>query len=609
MYPQNVLDDIKDRLSIAGLIGERIPLKKAGRNFKGNCPFHSEKTPSFMVSDEKQIYHCFGCGEGGNIFNFFMKFDGLSFRETVEMLASRAGVKLPQLGPSDRQKEDEGAVKKKWALRLNELVAEYFLNNLLDEKRGAQAINYLKTRDIFLEKSKQHFLGYAEDSWDGLVRFLTARKVPLELAAELGVVKKRDGGGYYDFFRHRVMFPVIVPGAGGERGGSKFFGKVVAFSGRTFGNPATAEGREPPAKYLNSPDSLIYHKSYTVFGLHAAADAIRKGDQVILVEGNLDVVRCHQEGLQNVVAPLGTALTSGHLKLLGRYTKNFVVIFDGDEAGRKAAKRSLPLFLEAELVPRIVALKNGEDPDSFVRKEGAAALRALIDKAGTLFEWLIDMEVASAGSGTDGKVRAIEELKPLFAMVRNPVELSIYRKRLASQLLVDEQVLVATLAGRKGRLESAKTPAKSNPIERTLLELMLAHPETAPEIAAAVDVETFSDGSYQTIARIVLDEFAREKKVDVAKIAGQIEDAELKNEVLSLAMADEKYEDPKESVKSCIAAVKKASLKRRLAELSDTIAKASKDDESLGKYMAEVQNITKELHSLNKRESHERTGT
>lgn len=608
MYPQNILDEIRDRVSIAALIGERIPLKKAGRNFKGACPFHSEKTPSFMVSDEKQIYHCFGCGEGGNVFNFFMKFDGLSFRESVEMLAARAGIKLPTLKPIDIKKEDEITTKKKWAHRLNQIVAEYYVDNINDSKKGLQARNYLKSRDIYFEKNTQHFLGYADDTWDGLVRFLKSKNVPLDLAVEVGLLKKRDDGGYYDFFRHRIMFPVITPIY--SKATNSLNGNVVAFSGRTFGEPKTSEGREPPAKYLNSPDSIIYHKSYTVYGLNVAGDAIRKEDQVAIVEGNLDVIRLHQEGIKNVVAPLGTALTSGHLKLLARLTKNFVVIFDGDLAGHKAAERSLPLFVEVGVVPRVVILKDGEDPDSFVKKNGASALKALIDKSGTLFEWIIDDTVARFGKGTDGKVKVVEELKPLFKLLNNPVELALYRKHLAGKLMLEEGAITSYLSGKKATSKKAAPTEAANKTERTLLELMLTYPETVKKVCGMINLESFLDGSSQTIARLIFEEFEKSGKLDVGGLAEKIVDEELKREVLALAMAENKYEEPLEAVNDCIDRMREFTARQRLQELQNKIATAGKDDDRVAEWLAEKQKINRELHNINIEEiTHERTGT
>ncbi len=590
MFPQSILDEIRDRVSIVSLVGERVPLKKAGRNHKGCCPFHAEKTPSFMVSDEKQIYHCFGCGEGGNVFNFFMKFDGLSFREAVEMLAARAGIALPKPKPVDKGKEDALEKKKQWAYRLNQIVAEHFAKNLADPQKGEAARNYLKSRDIFLEKNTQHFLGSADDSWDGLVRHLEARRVPLDLAAELGVIKKREGGGYYDFFRQRIMFPVVVPSIGGT--------KVVAFSGRTFGQPRTAEGREEPAKYLNSPDSLIYHKSHTAFGLQVAATAIRKEDLAIIVEGNLDVVRLHQEGITPVVAPLGTALTSGHIRLLSRYSKNFVVLFDGDEAGQKAAARSLPIFLEVGLVPKVVPLPAGEDPDSFVRKNGADALLKLIAKAPLLFEWLIDATVARCGRGTDGKVKAVDELKPLFQQVQNAVEFASYRKRLASRLSLDESVLAATFVGGRGKVAAPSVGAKrADTAERLLLELMLTYPEFIGTISSNLKPEQFSDGSAQTIVKMVFDEFERSPKLNIAQFADGIVDEELKGEILALALAENKYDDPKAAVKDCLEKIRKTAARQRLEDLTAAMQREKGDETRLAEYMAEIQRVTKELHT------------
>jgi len=591
MYPQSILDEIKDRLSISALIGERIPLKKAGRNFKGNCPFHSEKTPSFMVSDEKQIYHCFGCGEGGNIFNFFMKFDGLNFKETVETLANRAGVRLPALTATQNAKEDELSTKKKWAFRINEIVAEYYNSNLKDPQKGEAARNYLKNRDIFFEKNTQHFLGYADDSWDRLVSFLRAKNVPLELAAELGLVKKRDDGGYYDFFRHRIMFPVILPAIGKK-------GKTVAFSGRTFGKPLTAEGREEPAKYLNSPDSIIYHKSHTVFGLNHAAEHIRKEDFVVVVEGNLDVIRLHQEGIGNTVAPLGTALTSGHLRQLSRWTKNFVVIFDGDAAGRKASLRSLPLFLEEGFVPKVVVLKEDEDPDSFVRNNGAEALYEKIKKAPTLFEQTIDDAVNKYSSTTDGKVKTVEELRPYFAMIKNPVELAEYGKRLAKLLLLEESVVFASInAKRTGKkVENIAVNIKGCSLERTILEILLSFPETISSAEKIVDINLFQDESLKTIALLIMDFYKKTEKPSIGHFVDTIGDPELKSQVISMSMMEGKYEEAEVALENCARDLKKLVARRRIKEITQEISGPNRDEEFVINKMKEIQRLTKELH-------------
>nr|HPM42139.1 DNA primase [bacterium] len=299
MFSKQLLADIKDRTSIVGYIGERVPLKRAGRNYKGCCPFHNEKTPSFNVSDEKGIFHCFGCGEGGDVIQFVMKFDGLSFAEAVRHLAGRAGVEIPAaLDPREAEKEEESSRKKRYMLRINEIARDWFMGRLVDAKAGAAARKYLQDRGISEEIWKQHFLGYADNSWDALLHHLEEKRAPRDLAEELGLLKRREGGGCYDFFRDRIIFPIVSAR-----------GEVLGFSGRAL---RADEG----AKYINSPDSLIYHKSNCVYGMNRAQGPIRAADNAVLVEGNVDLISLHQAGVENVVAPLGTALTAGHVRLL-----------------------------------------------------------------------------------------------------------------------------------------------------------------------------------------------------------------------------------------------------------------------------------------------------
>ena len=268
MASKEILEEIRARSSIVSLIGERIPLKKSGRNFKGLCPFHQEKSPSFMVSDDKQIFHCFGCGAGGDIFTFVMKIDGLDFPEALKDLARRAGVTLPKESQSQSPDADaEWERRKQWSLKLNQLALEHFIKNLEDPQAGKKAGLYLEKRGIEKTTAKIHKLGAAKEGWDALTHAFAALKAPMKLAVELGLIREKENGGYYDFFRDRLMFPIFD---------SK--GAVVGFSGRTL-------NAEDAAKYINSSDSILYHKSKTLFGFFWAKEAIRKQDEVILVEG------------------------------------------------------------------------------------------------------------------------------------------------------------------------------------------------------------------------------------------------------------------------------------------------------------------------------------
>ncbi|MBI2342767.1 MAG: DNA primase [Deltaproteobacteria bacterium] len=364
MYPQAVIQELKERLSIVTMIGEIVPLKKAGRNYRGLCPFHQEKTPSFHVHEEKQIFHCFGCGEGGDLIHFFMKRDGRTFREAVEYLAQRAGVELPAVGSEAAEVLQQRRRQEKLLLRVNVVAAEYFQQALMDVERPRIYLESRGYRDAGF--FTQHLLGYADDRWDSLVHFFQQRRVPMELAVHVGLIKKRpQKEGHYDFFRDRLIFPI-----------RDSHGAIVAFGGRDLG-----DGEADGAKYLNTAESPIFHKGEMLYGFPMAADAMRRADRALVVEGYLDVLALHRVGLEETVAPLGTALTAGHLRQIVRYTKNIWLLFDADAAGQRAAKRVLPLFLPLELVPRMVILPASEDPDSYAAKAGLEALRQLIDGA------------------------------------------------------------------------------------------------------------------------------------------------------------------------------------------------------------------------------------
>jgi DNA primase len=533
MFPSSLLQEIKDRLSIVAIVGESVPLKPAGRNHRGLCPFHGEKTPSFMVNDEKQIFHCFGCGEGGDIFRYVMKREGLNFPEAVRMLADRAGVRIPEeISRLSKPEEDAIQKKKRWALRLNQVVAEYFHETLLDENRGEIARNYLKERGFSDSKLfKQHFLGFADDSWDDLVRFLTNKRVPLTLAAELGLIRLRSSGdGYYDFFRQRIIFPI-----------TNVRGEILGFGGRTFGSPRTAEGQEPPAKYLNSPDSFSYHTSHSVFGLNVALSAIRQEDAVWIVEGYLDAVALHQAGIRHVVAPLGTALTSGHLRLITRFSRNIWLVFDGDSAGAAAARRSWPLFLEQALMPKVVILPDGEDPDTFVRKVGAEAMHQLAAEALTLGEWVVERVILESSRGASSAVIVMRELKPLLKQVHDPVELALYLRRIAQRLSVDESVLRASLAGKKET--RATSPAvradkwESHSLEQRIVRLLLQYPMLWPDVRGCLKMELFEDASSCTVLQILLDE-ALEDDISIGKLIEKLVDKELCGMIEEMALTD-----------------------------------------------------------------------
>lgn len=580
MYNKSVLNEIKDRISIVSFVGERVPLKRAGRNYKGLCPFHGEKTPSFNVSDEKQIYHCFGCGEGGDVFSFAMKFDGIGFQEAVKYLAGIAGVTLPrEETPADREREDANAKKKRWCLRINEIARDHFMEVLKDPSRGTPAREYLQGREIQSEFWTQLFLGFADNSWDALSSHLAAKGVPLEMAAELGLVKERDGGGFYDFFRGRLMFPILSPR-----------GEVLGFGGRILNGDAryrtvSGDGEAAAAKYVNSADSQIYHKSNSVYGLNWAATEIRSRDAVLLVEGYMDLIALHQAGIRNVVAPLGTALTEGHLKLLGRYTRNFILVFDGDEAGAKAALRSLDLFVEFGSMPRVIVLPPEDDPDTFVRREGADGFRKLFKVASSLFEFFVDATRKATGTDAAGKVAAIAKIAPVLRMMGSPTERNIYGRAAASRIGVDESDVSMAVDSEKARAiaTSADRPRQAAPrdmgpssVERTLVRAMFAHPKAARGAMDGLEEDIFRDEWCRTASSIIRAAVLADDGRGVGDALENIEDEELATQLRAMAVEDDgcSDEDAGDLIRDCIARLKERPRLERIDEINDDIRRA-----------------------------------
>ncbi|MBI4126949.1 MAG: DNA primase [Deltaproteobacteria bacterium] len=568
MLSKSFLTEIRERLPISSYVHEKIPLKKSGRNFKGCCPFHTEKTPSFMVNDEKGIYHCFGCAEGGDLIRFVMKFEGLSFIDAVKQLAARAGLAMPKdEGQRLTTQDTEREKRRKWALRVNDIARDFFVANLSETKRGESARNYLKNRGILDSFWTQHFLGYADKSWDALSLHLAERGAPLELAEELGLVRKREGGGYYDFFRNRIIFPILSPR-----------GEVLAFGGRTLDDAGES------AKYLNSPDSTLYHKSSCMFGLYQALASIREQDEVVIVEGYMDALALAQAGIQNVVAPLGTALTDGHVRLLTRSTRKMVMLFDGDEAGKRAQMRSLPIFLEAGLIPKAVSLPPGEDPDSFIRKEGEAAVRRLIEKAETLFEFFMDQTLRAAGNDLAGKVEAMRDIAPWLAKVNDPVEAALYRKQVSDRLGVAERVVLeaVTTVRRTGRIQSDLSDRSEGSdeiliptAERLLVRALIRCPHLIPSVLPEVNDGELRDEWCRMMIAMMQTALTEGVEMNSSRWLEMTEDVELAAEIRTMMLEETMEEDEaKALVRDCLQTLKRRPIAERLKTINADIAQA-----------------------------------
>lgn len=593
MLGKSILNDIKDRTSIASIIGERLQLKRAGRIFKGLCPFHNEKTPSFTVNDERGLYHCFGCGEGGDIFQFIMKFEGLDFPEAVKYLADRAGIVLPSDESPERQREeDEINRKRKLYFAANEIARDFFAERLLGGA-GEAARSYLNGRGIKSEFFKQHFLGYAENSWDALTSHLQRKGVSQEVAVEIGLARRRDNGqGSYDFFRNRLIFPIISAR-----------NEVLGFGGR-----ALDEEGEKMGKYINSPDSPIYHKSNCVYGLDRAVAGIRADGRIVLVEGYMDLIALHQNGITNAVAPLGTALTAGHVSLLKRYSKDFVVIFDGDEAGKRAALRSIEIFIEAELMPRMVKLPQGEDPDTLVRKEGAEAFKKRIAGAPSLFEFFVEDALTDSGGDTAGKVKTLGRIVPILKLVRDAGARAVYVSYLSRRLDIAERSINDALKGTQSAeriLVRSAVPQRgmlAKSAERILIEQLVKNPGLAKDILGEIEVDKFQDTWCRSIAELANARWKEFGSLDIGAMLSDMTDAKLASEVRAVAMGDDGIEEKDLSalVGDCLAKLKGRPNVERMSQLNAEIriAESGGDDAKLLSLLEEKRALSKEMRGV-----------
>ncbi|MFP3999856.1 MAG: DNA primase [Desulfobacterales bacterium] len=534
------LAEIRNAADIVDMVSARVFLKKAGKDFVGLCPFHAEKTPSFTVSPGKQIFHCFGCGAGGDVFNFLMRYEGVSFPEAVQAVARQYGIALPEkdMSPEEKRKASE----REKLLALNRKTMQFYQDILLKDPRGGQARQYLKNRGMDRTIIEQFNLGFAPEGWDNLIRFVRKARVPLELAEKAGLIVPKKQQGYYDRFRNRIIFPI-----------TDLTGQVVAFGGRVM------DDSKP--KYLNSPETPVYHKSSTLYGLHAARDQCRSRGCVFIVEGYFDLLVMHQHGLKNSVATLGTALTRDHIRRLSRAAgsgdKRAYLVFDSDEAGINAAKRTIGAFLEESMEAAVVLLPKGHDPDSYLFEYGRQAFERLAGNAPSLFAFLIDNAIEAYGLTVEGKVRVTGEIAPVLAEISDSVARSVYVRHLAESLGVDEAVVLEKVRENTSRLSARKPggrglkPPEKNGRDKTpsdkqiapdrlevqVVAMMIQNPESIAEVESRNILEYFEDLRLKELGELV----CRVLKQDTARVSGllsHVKDEQQRQMLASLMMED-----------------------------------------------------------------------
>lgn len=558
MIPDQKVREVLERASIVEVVSEYVPLRRSGANYLGLCPFHAEKTPSFNVNPAREIFHCFGCGVGGNVISFVMKIEGLSFPESVKLLARKAGVEIEErlLTPAEKQAQDERQAFRK----IQDLAATYYSALLWRAPEAAEARSYLEKRSASGQIAEAYGLGFASDRRDGLVQHLKSQGVDLGLALKLGIVRKGDYG-WYDLFRNRLIFPIRSPK-----------GDAIAFAGRVL------DGSLP--KYINSPESLLYHKSSVLFGLDLALPAIRTENSVIVVEGYFDHLAMYRAGICNVVATCGTALTTSHTALIKRHCTKVYTLFDGDVAGQKATVRSMELFLEQKLPTYVIDLPVGEDPDSFLAANSVDVFRSCLEHAKPAFEYFIRYVLArTPADNVDSKVRIIDELIPRFRKIADPLERDLYEKEICRLLGITSHAFRKRLGGmavdRHDLTGGSQAPVSMvDSHQEMLLALICRYPEACSEVTG-VGVESLFDGQYLALARLMLNEVAaRGETQEWGHLVDTIESPELKTCFSRLLVSDEHLEgiDWREVLENCRRSREKSALRFSYKDIAARLA-------------------------------------
>ena len=510
--PDEKIDAIREQTDITQVVSRHVELRRAGGNFVGLCPFHSEKTPSFNVNQERQTFHCFGCGVGGNVFTFLMRVEGLTFPEVVERLARERGIELPRR--AENPAEARARSERERLLKATSAARNYFRERLAENRR---ARTYLAERGLSDETIEKFGIGYAEDDWESLANHLERAGVSASLASKAGLLIQRRGSGHYDRFRNRIIFPI-----------ENLSGNTVGFGGRALGGGKTAGD---DAKYLNSPETPLYDKGRTLFGLLHAREAIRREQKVLVVEGYFDALLLSQAGIDNVVAPCGTALTADQVRVLRRFTEDLVIAFDNDEAGRRATERAMHLFLQEGVQGLGLLMPEGMDPDDFIRQEGVDALRDGIERAQPLLEAWVLRETDSIRSFAERSRRATA-IGAVLKKIRSPIERHLYLKMAAERLGVDERLMRDTVkrddrspgspvppdeaavssGGQPSELEAGNQEAAEDPTlrkiaraEEELLGYLFRAPELIAEPEVADTLESFLSPVTISAARVALE--------------------------------------------------------------------------------------------------------
>ncbi len=593
LYPDSVLDDVRSAVNIVTLVSEYVALKKRGRNHVARCPFHNEKTPSFNVSEEKQIFMCFGCGLGGDVFRFIMQIEHLSFVEAVQHLAGRYGVALPAAAAT---MPGQAAVTTSSTDSLRKAMADavgMYHRWLLESPEAKPALKYLHERGVSDVTITRFHLGYSPAGGDVLIQALKSKGYSLQVLEDCGLARRsEDGNRLYDGFRGRIMFPI-----------TDLQGRPVAFGARAMG--------DKPPKYLNSPETKLYNKSRNLYGLSFSKEAIKARDHAILVEGYMDFIIPFQYGVENVVASLGTSLTPQQVELLGRFTHEVVVSYDPDSAGIAAAQRSLDLFLEGDFRVKVLRLPAGQDPDVFVRSAGSEEYQNRARASVPYLDFVLDAAIQTQGALDDPKkkVQAMNAVLPYLAKLPSAVERSDYVFQFARKLGIEDQQLLAetrrAAQQKKTKLsdESVTSMVAMRFAEKRLLQLLLSNTDMQREILPFCVKQDFEGLTTEKIFLKLLDGFQTNQLGSYEgfhrEFAGEAEQALLAQLEIE-EVPESPSRDTAESFLNALRTMRLAAHKQRiLAEIAD--AAQRNDDELLNQLFEQRVQVDRELVSLSRK--------
>jgi DNA primase len=549
--PEDKVLEIKHAADIVEIVSESVLLKKTGKNYVGLCPFHSEKTPSFTVSPQKQIFYCFGCAAGGNIFSFIMKRDGISFPEAARILSKQYGINIPVKTMSKEQEMLRSEREKLFEVNRQAMV--FFCNYLLSGPSGKQAMQYLNKRGISQETIKIFRIGYAPEGWNNINNFFQKKKIPFDIVEKAGLIVKREKkDGFYDRFRNRIIFPIFNVNM-----------HVIGFGGRVLSDDLP--------KYLNSPETPIYNKSSSLYGLHRARQKCRETETVYIVEGYFDLLALHQNGIQNSVATLGTSITTDHVHILRNIIGkdgHVVLVFDSDDAGMKAALRSLGIFMNAEVDAKIMLLPSGHDPDSYLFEFGYKSFFDISKSAKSLISFLIDTLIDKYGLTVEGKIRVISEMRETLSSIDDGVARSLYIKELSERVGIQENAVlekVRELSFRnrsstkknaflndefvrshrtKGFQKADKRRSfhgKWTRLEQQIISMMFQFPPVLSEIDERGILDLFEDSRLKAIGDLILAQQDR-SDINIVDVINLVEDNEGKGIVASMAFGENKWD-------------------------------------------------------------------